>query len=129
MTVEPAHAPRIGRVVACLALTAGFALLFSATVSTFFRATAAATTTAYLGLLAVCVGPFLIWLGRDAPFGHATVEAALAINPVAAALRAAAFPAFARYELLPANWYIIGWACAALLAILVVRFWQLCRPE
>jgi ABC-type transport system involved in multi-copper enzyme maturation permease subunit len=129
MTVEPTLAPRVGRVVICLALTAVFAVLLSAAVSSLCRVTAAASTAAYLLLLSVCVGPLLVWLGREAPFGHATVEAVLAVDPVAAALQAAATPGFAGYELLPANWWIIGFACFGLLGLLAVRTWQLYRPE
>ncbi len=129
MTVKPTLAHQVPRVVACLALTAVFAVLVSAAVSTLFRSTATATTASYLALLAVCVGPLLVWLGREAPFGHATVEAALTVDPVAAALRASETPGFVQYELLPANWWVIGSACVALLAFLRLRTWQLCRPE
>lgn len=129
MTVKPTLVPQILRVVICLGLTAVFAVLVSAAVSTLFRSTAQATTTSYLVLLAVCVGPLLIWLGREAPFGHATVQAALLINPVAAALHAAETPGFTQYELLPLNWWIIGVACVALLLFIRVRIWQLSRPE
>jgi ABC-type transport system involved in multi-copper enzyme maturation permease subunit len=129
MTVKPALVYQVQRVVACLALTAVFAVLVSAAVSTLFRSTAAATTAAYLVLLAVCVAPFLVWLGREAPFGQATVRAALVADPVAAALQAADTPGFVPYDLLPLNWWIIGSACAALLLFLGLRTWQLCRPE
>jgi hypothetical protein len=129
MTVKPNLVHQMQRVVICLALTAVFAVLVSAAVSTLFRSTAQATTTSYLVLLTVCVGPLLIWLGREAPFGHTTVQVALALNPVAAALHAAETPGFENYELLPANWWIIGGACVALLLFIRVRIWQLCRPE
>jgi hypothetical protein len=129
MTVKPALLSQMQRVVFCLVLTAVFAVLLSATVSTLFRSTAAATTAAYLVLLAVCVGPLLVWLGRDAPFGHRTVEAMLTVNPVAAALQASQTPGFSHYQLLPANGWIVGSACVALLVFLGVRIRQLCRPE
>lgn len=129
MTVKPTLFHQVQRVLICLALTAVFAVLVSAAVSTLFRSTAQATTTAYLVLLAVCVGPLLIWLGREAPFGHTTVQTALLLNPVAAALHAAETPGFTQYELLPVNWWIIGAACLALLLFIRVRIWQLCRPE
>ncbi|HJT78012.1 MAG TPA: ABC transporter permease [Gemmataceae bacterium] len=129
MTVKPELVYQVQRVVICLALTAVFAVLLSAAASTLFRSTAAASVASYLGLLAVCVGPLLVWLGREAPFGRATVQAALALDPVAAALQAAETPGFTQYELLPLNWWLIGSACAALLAFLAVRTWQLCRPE
>jgi ABC-type transport system involved in multi-copper enzyme maturation permease subunit len=129
MTVKPGLLPQVQRVVVCLALTGVFAVLVSAAASTLFRSTAKATTASYLVLLAVCVGPLLVWLGREAPFGRATVEAVLTVNPVAAALQASDTPGFSQYELLPANWWFIGAACVALLVFLGVRTWQLCRPE
>ena len=117
------------RIVACLALTAVFAVLVSAAASTLFRSTAASTTASYLALLAVCLAPLLIWLGREAPFGHTTVQAALLVDPVAAALQAADTPGFRNYELLPFNWWIIGSTCMVLLLFLSIRTWQLYRPE
>ena len=129
MATRPALAQQVERVVICLALTAVFAVLISAAASTLFRSTAAATTTSYLALLTVCVGPLLVWLGREAPFGHATVRAALMVNPVAAALQASDTPGFTQYDLLPLNWWIIGSVCVVLLLFLGVRMWQLYRPE
>jgi len=129
MTVKPTLVFQVQRVVICLALTAVFAVLVSAAVSTLFRTTAMATTASYLALLAMCAVPLLVWLGRDAPFGHSTVEMVLSFNPVAAALQASETPGFTSYELLPFNWWIIGSACVALLLFLGVRTWQLCRPE
>jgi ABC-type transport system involved in multi-copper enzyme maturation permease subunit len=129
MTIKPALVPQVERVVICLALTAVFAVLVSAAVSTLFRSTATATTASYVTLLTVCVGPLLFWLGREAPFGRTTVQAVLTIDPVAAALQASETPGFADYELLPMNWWIIGSACVALLLFLGMRTWQLCRPE
>jgi ABC-type transport system involved in multi-copper enzyme maturation permease subunit len=129
MTVKPALADRVGRVVACLALMSVFAVLLSAAVGSLFRSAAAATAASYLALLGVCVGPLLVWRAREAPFGHATVEAVLAVDPVAATLAASGTPGFTEYELLPLNWWIIGSACVALLLFLAARTWQLCRPE
>jgi hypothetical protein len=122
-------AQQVERVVICLALTAVFAVLVSAAASTLFRSTATATTASYLALLAFCVGPLLVWLAREAPFGHATVQAALTIDPVAAALQASDTPGFVQYELLPTNWWIVGSACVVLLFFLGLRTWQLYRPE
>jgi hypothetical protein len=129
MVTRPGLTHQVTRVVACLAVTAVFAVLFSATAGSLFRSTAAATTAAYTGLLAICAGPLLVWLAREAPIGHATVEAFLMLDPVAAALQASDTPGFTQYDLLPANWWIMGAACATLLAVLCLRTWQLCRPE
>ena len=127
--VKPELAHQTERVLASLGLLAAFALLVGATASSLFRSTAAATAAAYLVLAAVCVGPLLVWLGRDAPFGHRTVEAALTIDPVAAALSAADTPGFADYELFPANGWVVGSACVVLLVALAVRTWRLSRPD
>jgi ABC-type transport system involved in multi-copper enzyme maturation permease subunit len=127
--LEPALVHRMQRVVLCLALTAVFAVLVSAAASAVFRSTAVAMTVAYAVLLLVCVAPLLVWLGQEAPFGHAAVQAVLTIDPLAAALQASEARGFAEYDLLPMNWWLVGGACLALLLVLAVRTWQLCRPE
>jgi hypothetical protein len=129
MTIDRTMIPRAERVVACLALTAVFVVLVSAAASTLFRSTSAAMTASYIALLAICTGPLLFWCFKDAPFGHATVEAVLLINPVAAALQAADTPGFDTYDLLPWNWWIIGSACVVLLGFTQLRTWRLYRPE
>ena len=129
MTVMPELIAQIGRVIISLALTAIFAVLVSATASSLFRATANATAAANLILVGVCIVPLLAWLGRDAPFGHRTVEAVLTVSPVAAALRASDMPGFTDYRLLPANWWLIGMTSLVLLTILMFRTRQLYRPE
>jgi ABC-type transport system involved in multi-copper enzyme maturation permease subunit len=129
IAARPTLIQQVQRVVICLVATGVFAVLVSAAASTFFRSTATATTASYLTLLAVCVAPLLVWLGREAPFGYTTVRTALMVNPVAAALQAADAPGFVQYELLPTNWWIIGSACAILLVFLSVRTWQLYQPE
>jgi ABC-type transport system involved in multi-copper enzyme maturation permease subunit len=129
MTIKPELFAQVQHVVACLALTAVFAVLVSAAASTLFRSTASATTASYLALLAVCMGPLLVWLGEEAPFGHATVRAFLLVDPVAASLQASNTPRFTHYQLLPINWWIIGSACIVLLVFLGLRTWQLYRPE
>lgn len=128
-TVKPELAGQVERVVICLAVTAVFAILVSATASSLFRSTATATAVANAVLVVLCVGPLLAWLGRDAPFGHRTVETVLTVSPVAAALQASETPGFTGYELLPANWYLLGAASLGLLVVLVVRTRQLYRPE
>jgi hypothetical protein len=129
MTVDPGLAPQARRVVACLAALAVFSVLVGAAASSLAKSTAAAMAVSNMVLVAVCVAPLLVWLGRDAPFGHRTVEAALTVSPVAAALRASEAPGFAEYELLPANWWLVGAVSLALLVLLMVRVRQLYRPE
>jgi ABC-type transport system involved in multi-copper enzyme maturation permease subunit len=129
LTLEPEMAQQMIRVLICLGSTAVFAVLLGAAVSSIFRHTATATTIAYLALLGVCAVPLLFWLGQDAPFGRRTVELALMYDPLAAALNASNTPGFAQYNLLPANWWILGTACAGLLIFLFLRIWRLSRPQ
>jgi len=75
------------------------------------------------------VGPLLVWLGRDAPFGHTVVEAALTLNSVAAALSVFNMPGFRTYNLIPANWWLSGVTIVVLFVILRIRVWRLTRPE
>jgi ABC-type transport system involved in multi-copper enzyme maturation permease subunit len=129
MTVKPELTHQIGRVMTCMALTAVFAVLVAAAASSVFRSTASATAASYMIVVAFCVAPLLVWLGREAPFGHRTVELALMIDPIAAALRASDTPGFTAYQLLPMNWWLIGSISVVLLAVLIVRTRQLYRPE
>lgn len=129
MTVKPELAAQIQRVLISLGMIALFAVFAGATASSFFRSTAAATALANLIVVGVCILPLLAWLGRDAPFGHGTVEAILSISPVAAALHAAETPGFTEYELLPLNWWLMGGVDVLLAIVLYIRTRQLCRPE
>ena len=119
--IDPGQQFQVQRVVICLALTAVFSMLVSAAAGSFFSRTANATVATYTLLLVVCVAPLLIWLGRDAPFGHDTVEATLSINPIAAALSVIRVPGFRDYDLLPMNWWILG---AGSILGLVILLWQ-----
>jgi ABC-type transport system involved in multi-copper enzyme maturation permease subunit len=129
IALQPPLVWQVLRVLGCLALTAVFAVLLGAAVSSLFRRTAAATAVAYLALLAVCAGPLLFWLGRGAPFGHRTVELVLTVDPVAAALHASGTPGFTGYDLLPANWWVVGGTCLGLLVFLSFRTWRLTQPQ
>ena len=127
--VEPGMRFQVERVIVCLLATAGFAMLLSAAIGSLFRRTAPAIAAAYATLLVVCGGPLLVWLGRDAPFGHDTVQRALLINPVAAALSVIRLPGFRDYELIPGNWWFLGIASAACLAVLLVQTHRISRPQ
>ncbi len=127
--IRPETWGQISQVLTCLLLTAVFALLLSAFVGSLFRRTAPATTTAYTLLVAICAGTMLVWLARGAPFGHATVQAVLAFNPLAAALSVIRTPGFTQYELVPVNWQFLGCASAFCLLGLAVQTWRLTRPQ
>lgn len=127
--IEPGLRFQVQRVVICLLATAGFAMLLSAAIGSLFRRTATATAAAYAGLLFVCGAPLLIWLGRDAPFGRETVERALMINPVAAALSVIRVSGFREYELIPGNWWFLGISSGLSLLILIYRTISISRPR
>lgn len=116
-------------VIVCLLLTAAFSIVLAAACSSLFSRTSTATTVAYAVLITLCVGTLLIWMGRGAPFGHATVEAALSLNPMAAALNIIKMPGFAEYRLVETNWWLMGSSTLALLGCLFVRCRQLSRPQ
>jgi ABC-type transport system involved in multi-copper enzyme maturation permease subunit len=129
MYIDPRMELQIKRVLICLLATAGFSLVLSAAVSSLFRRTAPAITTAYVLLFGICAGTLLVWLGRDAPFGHSAVEAALTINPLAATLSVIKAPGFGQYELLPSNWWFLGLASGCSLLVLVTQTLRLIRPQ
>ncbi len=129
MTIEPELIPQLQRVLICLGVTAIFAVLMSAAASSLFKSTAGATAASNLVMVGICVAPLLAWLGRDAPFGHSTVEAALTISPIAAALNASQTPGFTDYNLLPTNWWLLGGMSLVLLVVLMLRTRRLYKPE
>lgn len=129
MFIQPVLQPQILRTLATLVLGAAFALLLSAAVSSLMTKTATATLIACGLLVSLWGGTLLFWLGRERPFGHDLVEIALACNPVAAALSIIKQPGFAQYELVPANWYVMAFACAVALAVLTTQTWRLTRPR
>jgi ABC-type transport system involved in multi-copper enzyme maturation permease subunit len=126
--IEPKTEPQVRRVVVCLVATALFSLVWSAAAGCLFRRTAAATTAGYLALLAVCGGPMLVWLGRDAPFSRVTVERALVISPLGAALSVIKAPGFAGYDLIPANWWAMAILSGIAGIVLIAQTWRLTRP-
>ena len=127
--IKPGLVNQVREVLICLGMTAVFAMFSSALVSSLFRKTAASTVAAYAVLVFVCAGPMLIWLGRDAPFGHQTVESALKINPMAAALNVIRSPGFEIYQLTPTNWYIMGVTSAVCLILFLMRVLRLAKPD
>jgi hypothetical protein len=129
LAIKPAIALEVQRVVICLVAAAGFVLVLSAAVGSLWPRTAPATAAAYTVVLALCAGTMLIWLGRGAPFGHSTVEAALTVNPMAAALSVIRTPGFEEYDLIPANWWFLGITSAVALAVLALQTWRLTRPR
>lgn len=127
--IEPGMRLQVERVVICLLATAGFAMMLSAAIGSLFKRTAPATAAAYAALLFVCGAPLLVWLGRDAPFGHDTVERALIINPVAAALSVIRLQGFTDYNLIPGNWWFLGFTSAICAVILLAQTHRISRPQ
>ena len=127
--IQPEMAGTVVNVVITLVLTALMALMMTAAISSLSPKTATATAASYSVLIALVGGTMLIWLGRGAPFGFGLVEAVLTVNPLAAALSLIGSPGFSEYDLVPANWYVLGGLCLASLAVLVWRVWRLSQPR
>jgi ABC-type transport system involved in multi-copper enzyme maturation permease subunit len=119
----------VPKVLLSLLLTAVFALLLTAAVSSLFKRTAAATATAYALLVGGVAGSMVFWLGQEAPFSVGTVQSVLRFNPLAATLNLIGARGFERYDLVPFNWYFLGIACVVCLAVLAWRTWRLTRPQ
>jgi ABC-type transport system involved in multi-copper enzyme maturation permease subunit len=129
MLIKPVLRQQVVAVLLTLLLTAAFAMCFSGAVSAFFRRTAPATIVAYLALVVILLGPLLVWLGREAPFGLPLVARMLALSPVAAALSLIDSPGFTSYRLLPAAWWITGGGIVVSLAVLLWKVRQLEKPQ
>jgi len=127
--IEPDMWLTIRQVLICLGVTATFTIALSIAVSSMFKRTAVATTVSYSLLSLICAGTMLIWILRDAPFGHATVETALMLNPIAAALHIIGTPGFTEYALVPGNWWIIGTATVVCFVVTLVQLQRLARPQ
>ena len=129
MLIKPTLQQQVVQVLICLAVAAVLSMLVSATISSFFRSTAIATTVSYGILIAVFGGTMLVWMNRDAPFGRDFVEYALRLNPMAAALNAMQTTGFTSYDLVPSTWWITGISSGVLLVILYARLIRLTRPD
>jgi ABC-type transport system involved in multi-copper enzyme maturation permease subunit len=115
-------------VLVCLLLLAAFTVVLSALVGSYTKRTATATAAAYALMSVLCVGTMLFWLGGDT-FGHDTIKTLLVVNPMAAALSIMEIRGFENYDLVPANWWIMGTATGVLLLALVWRTNRLLSPQ
>jgi ABC-type transport system involved in multi-copper enzyme maturation permease subunit len=127
--IAPGMSLQVQRVLICLALTAVFAMLSSAAVGCLFTRTAAATAAAYGVLISICLLPMLVWMGRDAPFGHDTVQAALTLSSMAAAFSVVRMSGFEHYNLIPANWWFLGICSILSLFVVLLKTWSISRPK
>ena len=125
--IQPVMQLQVNLVLICLVWTAVYALAVSSAVGSLFRSTAVSTSVTYVVVISLFLAPMLVWLGRDAPFGHDTVQAALLINPVGAALNVIETPGFENYNLLPAAWWIAGVMSALMFLVLGIQVWRLTR--
>lgn len=127
--IEPGMSLQVRRVVICLVLTAVFAMSCSAAVGCFFSRSAPAIASAYSVLLSISCLPMLVWMGRDAPFGHDVVETALSFSSVAAAFSVIRMPGFEHYDLIPANWWLMAIGSVVSLIVLPAWAWKISRPQ
>ncbi|TWU10419.1 ABC transporter permease subunit [Allorhodopirellula heiligendammensis] len=125
--IQPVMWLQVNLVLVCLVWTAIEALSLSAAIGSLFRSTAVSTTAAYVAVIAVFLTPMLVWLGRDAPFGHDAVQTVLLATPVGAALNVIGAPGFENYDLLPLAWWVAGSVSALMLGVLGLQVWRLSR--
>ncbi|MEM6470577.1 MAG: ABC transporter permease subunit [Planctomycetota bacterium] len=126
--IQPQMIQQVRMVLVCLLLTVMYTMALSATIGSFFRTTATATTISYIVVITIFLTPFLIWLGRDAPFGYSVVQGALMTNPASAALSIIKAPGFESYNLIPSAWWISGGLSLVLFSVFGVQVWRLTRP-
>lgn len=129
MLIKPTLQQQVVQVLISLVLAALLSMLVSATISSFFRSTAVATTVSYGVLVSIFGGTMLVWMNRDAPFGFDFVQAALRLNPMAAALNAMQASGFESYNLVPSAWWISGITCVVLLVILYAQLLRLSKAD
>ncbi len=129
LAVDFSHRLSVVNVVVTLTLTACFAMILSAMVSSLMSRTAAATATSYALLVGLCAGTMLIWTAQNEPFSRETVAMALRLNPIAAALEAIKTPGFTDYGLTPMNWWFMLGGIGACLVVLIVQTRRLTRPR
>ena len=127
--IQPGMALQVQRILICLVLTSIFSMMISAAVGSFFVRTAAATAGAYAVLLVINALPLLVWLGRDAPFGHDLVESALSTSSIGAALSVIQFPGFEHYNLIPFNWWFMGGTSVLALFVLLAQAYRISKPQ
>jgi ABC-type polysaccharide/polyol phosphate export permease len=129
MAIRPAMWLQVSLVMVCLVLTVVVTLAVGAAVGSLFSRTATATVVTYAVLMAMFLGPLLVWSARERPFGHGVVESALSLTPLGAALSAIRMPGFGQYDLIPLSWRVAGIVTAAALVILGVRVRRLTEPS
>jgi len=129
LVIDEGRRGQVVDVLISLSLTALFCLLVSAACSGLFRKTTAATTASYTIVVGLCVVTLLPWIGEGTLFGRSVVEAILTINPLAAGLSAMQMPGMTEYQLLPANWWLLGIGSAIAAIVLWIRTWELTKPQ
>jgi ABC-type transport system involved in multi-copper enzyme maturation permease subunit len=128
ISIQPQMRVQVNLVLICLAWTVIYTIAISAAVGSLFRSTAAATTATYVVVMTIFLVPLLVWLGRDSPFGFETVQTALLITPVGAALNVIDTPGFEPYQLLPAARYVAAGVSVSMFLLFGLQVWRLTRP-
>lgn len=127
--IKPILQQQVLMVVGSLLLAAAFTVIVSAAIGSFFRKSTPATMISYTILSALTAIPLLIWLGREAPFGHRTVESALILAPMSSALALMETGGFQDYRVMPANWYFMAGGCIVGLVVFWLQIAKHFRPD
>ena len=129
IAIKPELKPQVITVVLTLVIASFVTLSISAAISSLFKKAATSTAVAYAVVIALFAGTFLIWLGKDAPFGYSVVRTALLFNPVSPALEALKTPGFYDYQLSPIGWVVSEMIIGFCLVVFCFRIWWISRPS
>lgn len=129
VVIKPDVTNQVSLAMVCVLLAVASTIALSAAIGSFMARTATATVTAYVVVMALYLGPLLVWAFREDPFGHRFVESALTVTPLAAALGVIETAGFESYVLIPVSWWIAAAVCLVSLAAFGMRIWRLLRPE
>ncbi len=127
--IKPELRPQVTVVVITLILASIVTLSISAAISSLFKKAAVSTSVSYAVIVSLFAGTFLVWLGKDAPFGYDVVRAALLLNPVSPALEAMKTGGFTGYRLYPIGWGISETIALICLGIFFYRTWAISKPS
>jgi ABC-type transport system involved in multi-copper enzyme maturation permease subunit len=125
---DPDQWPNVLWVLAVVGMTVLFVSTAGVFFSSVFSKTASATAATYGLLILMGVGSLMVLLDPQG-FSHRVVRDIFLINPIAAVLDAAGSASMRRYDLVVPHLKIMAAATLSMLAVAVVRVFQLRRPE
>jgi ABC-2 type transport system permease protein len=122
------HWANVLRVLAVMGMTVAFVSTAGVFFSSIFSRTSAATAATYALLIAMGLGSMMVLLDREG-FSERLVRTVFLLNPVAVAMDASGATALRKYGLLIPHLKLMCVVTLSMLAVAVVRVFQLRRPD